>query len=146
MRKTFWIKIIIIALLLCGSITVFAEEAKTGYTLLEPGVFNEEKGFAIGSDAKGFNDYAGMIFKAVLSIAIALAILRIVLGGFTYVTSSTFGGKGGGKEMITQAIIGLVILLLSWLALYTINPDLVVWKLKIDNLGETKNQETSPKP
>lgn len=106
----------------------------TSYTLLEPGIFGKT------SDSKftvtSFNDYASKVFTVVLGAAIALAILMIVLGGFEYITSATGAGKGDGKKKIYDALTGLVILLLSWLALNTINPDLVNWTFKVEQLGE----------
>src|SRR5680860_5699 len=130
MKKTTLIKIFILLLFLfSGTMVILAAD----YTLLEPGVF--------GNDLKTINDganfitYASLIFKALLVIAISLAVLQIVLGGFGYITSATGAGKGDGKKKINDALLGLLIILLSWLVLNAINPDLVHWKLVIPKLG-----------
>lgn len=127
MKNYFPTKILIVILLLSASLSVFS--ADTNYTLLEPGVFGGEL-----KEVKDFNDYASRAFTVLLGVSIALAILRIVLGGFEYITSSTGAGKSGGKEKINNALIGLAIILLSWLALYTINPGLVNWEFKVEPL------------
>lgn len=136
MKNSFLVKIIIIICLLGSATAIFATDPPdTSYTLLEPGVFGQapDSKFAVTS----FTDYANRIFSVLLTAAIALAILRIVLGGFSYITSATAGGKNEGKEMVTQALIGLAIILLSWLALYTVNPKLVVWDFTVEPLGKT---------
>ena len=137
MKKSFLVKILIPLFLFCGATNVLAVD----YTLLEPGVF-EQNSVKVGT-GDSFMTYAKMAFKALLSIAVALAILQIVLGGFGYVTGATMGEKGDGKEKIWDALKGLAIILLSWLILYTINPDLVNWKFRVDSLGEN-NTLTSP--
>jgi hypothetical protein len=134
MKHSFLTKIIIISCLLGSAVTIFAAEAN--YTLLEPGVFGGGT-----TEVTSFNDYASLAFTAILGIAIALAILMIVLGGFQYITSATGMGKEDGKGKIKDALTGLAIILLSWLALYTINPDLVNWNFKVDQLG---TQTTNP--
>lgn len=135
MKKSFLVKIIIIICLLGSATALFAADSpNTSYTLLEPGVF--------GGDVKqvtSFTDYANKAFSVLLAVAIALAILMIVIGGFEYVTSATAGGKGEGGKKIRDALTGLAIILLSWLALYTINPKLVEWNFTVEPLGGQQN-------
>lgn len=64
------------------------------------------------------------LFTLLIVIAGILALIMIVVGGITYVTSESFGGKGKGKEYIINAIIGLVLALGAWVILNTINPNL----------------------
>jgi hypothetical protein len=65
-----------------------------------------------------------------LGIAVLLAMLMIVLGGYYLMTS---GGNAEqatkGKEYITSALIGVVLLFCAYLLLKEINPDLVNFKL-----------------
>jgi len=122
--------------MLSSNTVVFAAD----YTLLEPGVFGQEQGFAVNGTGD-FTDYANMVFTALLTLAIALAILYIVIGGFTYVTSSIAGEKEAGKNKIKEALKGLLIILLAWLILNTINPDLINWKFKVTPLGQSAPAE-----
>lgn len=64
------------------------------------------------------------LFTLLIVIAGILALIMIVVGGITYVTSESFGGKGKGKDYIINAIIGLVLALGAWVILNTINPNL----------------------
>ncbi|HBV58058.1 MAG TPA: hypothetical protein DEB73_02230 [Candidatus Magasanikbacteria bacterium] len=79
------------------------------------------------------------IYKWMLLVAGIIATIMIILGGFTYLTS---GGNatqaGAGKERITSAIFGLILLLGSYMLLYLINPGLVEFRsLKIKVIERT---------
>lgn len=71
-------------------------------------------------------DYVAGAFKYAVGIAAILAAVMMMIGGFQYLTA---GGDTGqvmkGKEKITNAILGLSILLASYLVLATVNPELV---------------------
>lgn len=64
------------------------------------------------------------LFTILIVIAGILALIMIIVGGITYITSESFGGKGQGKAYIINAIIGLVLALGAWVILNTINPNL----------------------
>ncbi len=73
-----------------------------------------------------FPSYVIAIYKFGLWTIGISALLMILLGGFMYLTSAGNASQTGkAKGVITDAIIGLVLALTSWLLLYTINPDLV---------------------
>ena len=138
-RWTIYLLIICTLILVAGS--VFAADTKSvqvggtngqgGYTLLEPEI--------IGSAAAptDFLSYINIFYQVLLYVAIALAIIYIVIGGFEYLTSAAASGKGEGKETIKKALQGLAIALLSYLILNTINPETVNWKFNICKLGTT---------
>lgn len=67
--------------------------------------------------------YVPNIFKLAIGIAGALAVIMITIGGMEYITSETINGKKDGKEKITNAIIGLLLALGSWIILNTIDKD-----------------------
>ena len=77
-------------------------------------------------------DYLESAYKFGIAIVAILAVVMIGVGGFMYiVTSAGNAGKlANAKEIITSAILGLVMALLSWLILFVINPDLVGDALK----------------
>lgn len=64
------------------------------------------------------------LFTILIVIAGILALIMIIVGGITYITSESFGDKGKGKSYIINAIVGLILALGSWVILNTINPDL----------------------
>ncbi|MBI5230388.1 MAG: D-alanyl-D-alanine carboxypeptidase family protein [Candidatus Magasanikbacteria bacterium] len=77
--------------------------------------------------------YAAGVYKYLLLIAGIIAAVRIFAGGFNYTIAGGDSQKiEEAKSGIAHALIGLVLVLGSYLLLYTINPDLVQFKsLKI---------------
>lgn len=98
------------------------------YTLIEPlpcieGVGDCTPGTL--TSKMDLNTYLLYIYKFSIGIAVFLAIVRIIWGGFLYITSATPFGKQDGREKITEAVIGLCMILASYLILRTIDPRLV---------------------
>ena len=83
-----------------------------------------------------FPSYILAIYKfGIWTVGIA-ALLMITIGGFMYLTSAGNTSKSGGaKEIIKDALIGLVIALAAYLVLYVINPDLVKINIKFSPIG-----------
>lgn len=65
------------------------------------------------------------IFNVVIAIAAVLAVIQIMWGGIQYMTVDAWSMKSDAKDRINNAIIGLIIALVSWLILYTINPTIL---------------------
>ncbi|MFC1645220.1 hypothetical protein ACFL08_04295 [Patescibacteria group bacterium] len=78
-----------------------------------------------------FPGYLKGLYKfAVWSVGIA-ALLMISIGGFQYFISAGNASKTEkSKSIITDALWGLVAVMLAWLVLNVINPDLI--KIDID--------------
>ncbi|HDZ85524.1 MAG TPA: hypothetical protein ENH35_03190 [Candidatus Moranbacteria bacterium] len=88
-------------------------------------------------DAKYFPDYISAIYKFGLwAIGIA-ALLMISVGGFMYFTSAgNTANLEKAKAVIRDAIIGVIAVMVAWLLLYVINPDLVGGSLSsIENMS-----------
>jgi hypothetical protein len=73
--------------------------------------------------------FLSQAFQFGLAVAAALAVIMIVWGGAEVMLSEGPWGKLNGKEKIWNAIWGLGLALVSWLILYTINPDILRFKL-----------------
>ncbi|OGZ33570.1 MAG: hypothetical protein A2Y98_01385 [Candidatus Portnoybacteria bacterium RBG_19FT_COMBO_36_7] len=69
-------------------------------------------------------EYVSVLFVWGLGIVGAVAVTAIAYGGFRYMV----GQVQEGKEIIYSALLGLLLLMASWLILYTINPDLATLK------------------
>ncbi|MDD5068156.1 MAG: pilin [Candidatus Pacebacteria bacterium] len=69
--------------------------------------------------------YLGDIFKLGIGLCGIFAVLMIVVGGLEYVMTDKIASKEDAKTRITNAIIGLLLALSSYVILYTINPALV---------------------
>ena len=95
--------------------------AATGlqYTLLEkiPGAP------AVTSDLPG---YIEALYRVALIAVVLSAVVMLSIGGFMYLTSAgNTSALGTAKDVIFDAIVGLVIALVAYLILNVINPDLV---------------------
>ncbi len=80
-----------------------------------------------GSNTAGdFGDYVTAIYRfALWSVGIA-AMFMITIGGGMYLTSAgNTSAIGNAKNVITDAIIGLVLALAAWFLLNLINPDII---------------------
>lgn len=64
-------------------------------------------------------------FVIAIAFSALLAVIMVAIGGFEYMTTDSVFKMGNAKERITDAIIGLLIVLMAVLLLRTINPCLV---------------------
>jgi len=89
------------------------------YTLLEkiPGLAN--------TDGSNLPKYILALYNLALAIVVLSAVFMVSIGGFMYLTSAgNTSAMHTAKEVIFNALIGLVIALTAWLLLNVINPDL----------------------
>ncbi len=85
------------------------------------------------TQACGPAEYLTKIYTISVGLAVVLAVVMIVYAGIIYATSGDNASKQKeARSQITQAILGLAILLASYLILRTVNPDLT-------NLGKWEN-------
>ena len=70
--------------------------------------------------------YISGIYRLSVGLGAILAAIMLVYGGFRYMLAASLSGVQDGKTIIQDALIGLVVLLSSYLILKTINPALVV--------------------
>lgn len=66
--------------------------------------------------------YIGAAYNYLLGVSVIAAAVMIVYGGFRYIVGSATGITEG-KNIIRDAIIGLVLMFGSWTILATLNPD-----------------------
>lgn len=98
------------------------------YVPLEKDAF---KGFgsSISSGSGQLVEFLAQAFQFGLAIAAALAVIMIVWGGVEIMLSESLFKKEDGKKKIEDAIWGLLLALVSWLILYTINPTILNFQL-----------------
>lgn len=88
---------------------------------LEPEFFE-----ALGKDAdKDLSSFFNGLFRLGIMIAGFLAVVMITVGGIQYMSTDAVSGKGEGRERITYALMGLLLVLFSWILLNTINPEIL---------------------
>ncbi|MFC1625288.1 pilin [Patescibacteria group bacterium] len=89
-----------------------------------------------------FSDYAKGGVKYAIVLAGLLAVIMITIAGVIYVTTGGSSGKQKAKDMIWNAILGLLLVISSYLILYTINPDLVNMNIGLEQLKLPKQLKT----
>ena len=75
--------------------------------------------------------YVKYVYNFFIWASALLALIVLVMGGFKYfISAGSIDKIRDAKSQITAAILGLLILFASYLILTSINPDLVVFRLK----------------
>jgi hypothetical protein len=78
-------------------------------------------------------------FSLALSAGAILAVLRLSYAGWLYMSSDAFGKKSHAKEVIQDAVLGLLLLIGIYIILYQINPNLL-------NLNILQTVQSAPTP
>lgn len=103
------------------------------YTLLAPLPFADEEG-KVTIDA-----YIPGVFNLAIGVAGVLAVLMIIIGGVEYITTDAIQGKTDGKARIQNALLGLLLALVSYILLHTINPNLTMFDLNVKTIITQNN-------
>ncbi len=93
---------------------------------------NQTTGKVEGGCQTTFQKYLPAFFNLTIGIAAVLAFIMITWGGIEYMTTDAIFGKSSGKERITNAIWGLLLVIASWVILNTINPNLLNFSLILE--------------
>lgn len=99
-----------------------------------------------GEKVQSITRYLPQIFTLTVQIAAALAVIMITLGGIEYIGSESLGTKAAGKKKITNSIIGLLLIIGSWVILNTINPKLLDFNLDVKNPPAPQARGGAPVP
>lgn len=109
------------------------------YTLLAPLV--KENNTPVNK--ADFPTYMRVMFQVAISLASVIAVLMIVYGGVTYMTTDNFSQKQQGKEIIQRTLFGIALIITCWVLLYTINPNLVNFGNTNQSIDEVNNTASS---
>jgi len=93
-----------------------------------------------------FVDFLKGVFVAGVGLAIIGAVIMIILGAMGYILAAVPSAKADGKKKMTDAIFGLLILLISTIILITINPDLMRAGLNLLPLVSNERIEITEPP
>lgn len=141
-RNGILILIILTSYYLLPTTALAADPPKpTDYTLLAPIPLDGVEGGV--SEKANAGTFIPGLFKLIIAIAMALAVLALMFGGIKYMSTDAFGEKSEAKNTISNALWGLALALSAWLILFTINPKLVDFTLKIP-VQEIKGGTTPP--
>ncbi len=84
---------------------------------------------AQAGSAPNLIQYVGYLYTFGLGLIGVAALGALVYGGFVYMLSDTITSKDEAKKWIWGAISGLILGLAAYLILYTINADLINWRI-----------------
>jgi hypothetical protein len=85
--------------------------------------------FAQGQQQTGFSDYLGFIIPFMLSAAAILAVIMLIIAGLEMMTAAP-GLREDAKKRIWGAVLGLLLAVISFLILNTIDPKLIRLELE----------------
>lgn len=92
-------------------------------------------------------EYAAYLFNWAVGISVILAAIVIAYGGIYWLVSFGLGKfTSEGKEWVKNGILGLLIVMSAYLIAWTINPDLVVFKLNglpLINISPTSSDNST---
>lgn len=111
-----------------------------GQVLLQETAVQPSQLSALFDPNSSLADFFSALFYTALAIGAILAVLRLGYAGFKYMTTDLFHQKQNAREIINQAVLGLLLLLSVWLILNQINPDI----LNLDILRSIPTPSTQP--
>lgn len=115
-----------------GAHSVLAQSAcGNGFCPLAP-IPNLTQG--VQATSGGLASFFNNLYKYLIGLAAILAIIMIVWGGLEISTKDSISKQSDGRERITQAILGLVLVLLPVLVFSIINPSILNLSLDIPPL------------
>lgn len=74
-------------------------------------------------------NYIAVLFRYAIGLAGTAAVIMIVYGGFLYLLGSAVDDIGKGKQVIQDALLGLLLVLGSYMILATVNPNTLSLKV-----------------
>jgi len=94
-------------------------------------------GLTSSGAANDLGTYISNLYNFSIAFGAALAVLMLVIAGFQYASTDNFGKKTAGRDRMTGALLGLGLLLTSFLLLSTINKDLIDTNINIQTATST---------
>lgn len=107
----------------------------------DPLVINQLPGF---ENSKNPSEIVGSIYNISIGLGGILAVIMIIWAGMRYTVSEAVGSKEEAIKDIQAAVLGLMLLLGSFIILKTINPNLVEIGTNLQNLPATGGAVTAP--
>lgn len=86
------------------------------------------------AEANGFADFFNNVYKYLIGLAAAFAVIEIIWGGLEISTKDSVSKQSDGRNRITQAIFGLILVLSPVLVFSIINPSILNLSISIPPL------------
>ena len=111
----------------------------TQYQLLEPLPFDNSGGLTTKTDAPS---YIAGLFRLIIALAGVLAVVRLTYAGIVKASSDAISNQNKAKDIISEAIWGLLLALSAWIIVATILPTKdggIVFDLSLPKINSTEN-------
>lgn len=109
-----------------GATSSLLFQATIGFQPLSGNEVKESKLFSgVFSSTPDLPTFLNKAFQLAIAIGAILAVLRIIYGGALYMGTDVFSKKNDAKTILQDAVLGLLLLLGTYLILNQINPDLL---------------------
>jgi hypothetical protein len=101
-------------------------------------------GVSIYESYDNLGAFVNAAFKMTISIGAVVAVAQFVYGGIVYMmTESGAVQMGESKDRMQNALLGLVMLLSTYVIFNQINPDLLNLNVNLEQLPETQRSGTT---
>ncbi len=87
------------------------------------------------ANSSGLSNFLNNLYKYLIGVAAILAVIMIIWGGLEISTKDSVSKQSDGKKRITQALLGLVLVLSPVLVFSIINPSILNLSLNIPPLN-----------
>lgn len=91
-----------------------------------------------------FAAFFNNLYKFLVGIAVALAIIEIIWGGLEISTKDSVSSKSDGKQRIYNAIMGLLLILSPVIVFSIINPNILNLSIKMDPIVSKTVPQAAP--
>jgi len=93
-----------------------------------------------------FDGFMNAAFNIAIMVAVTIAIIQIMYGGFLYMTTEAAGEKSQAKALFWRTGQGLLLLLATWVILQQINPQILSLRFQAAPLQNQQGQVGSATP
>jgi len=97
------------------------------------------------ANSEGLANFFNNLYKYLIGLAAVLAVIEIIWGGLEISTKDSVSKQSDGKERITQAVFGLVLVLSPVVVFSIINPSILNLSLNLEPL-DTKSGAVNTTP
>lgn len=82
-------------------------------------------GLTDNTQSRTLADYINVLFRLAIGLGALAAVIRITIAGIKYMGDDSFSSKQSAKEDIKNSLLGILILLSTFIILYLINPNIL---------------------
>jgi hypothetical protein len=94
----------------------------------------------------GLNDYLNLALSFLIGLSGVVLVLKLMWVGFEYMTTDLPFKKAGAKGQFITSLLGLLLVMTSYIILNTINPKLVNEQVNVQQLSIVNDTDTDPTP